>query len=62
MEFVSERSKLSNGTYTRALVDSDTLECGMEELSPDTEYQDLSQGGGEIIDPTDGDQNEDMLG
>lgn len=35
IEFIPERSKLSNGTYTRALVDSDTLEW--IELSPNTE-------------------------
>lgn len=41
IEFIPERSKLSNGTYTRALVDSDTLEW--IELSPDTE--DTAPGG-----------------
>lgn len=60
VEFVPERSKLSNGAYTRALVDSDTLEW--IELAPGTEDQDPSGGGGEIIDPTGGDQNEDVLG
>ena len=35
IEFIPERSKLSNGMYTRALVDSDALEW--IELSPDTE-------------------------
>ena len=59
VEFVPERSKPSNGAYTRALVDSDTLEW--IELAPETEDQDPS-GGGEIIDPTGGDQNEDVLG
>ncbi|WP_300704119.1 HU family DNA-binding protein [Bacteroides sp.] len=44
VEFVPERTKLSNGTYTRALVDSDTLEW--IELSPETEDQDPSTGGG----------------
>ena len=53
IEFIPERSKLSNGTYTRALVDSDTLEW--IELSPDTEDDAPSQGGG------DEDQNENPL-
>ena len=53
IEFIPERRKLSNGTYTRALVDSDTLEW--IELSPDTEDDDPVQGGG-------GDQNENPLG
>lgn len=44
VEFVPERVKTSGGTYTRALVDSDTLEW--IELSPETEDQDPSQGGG----------------
>ena len=43
VEFTPERSKLSNGTYTRALVDSDTLEW--IELSPET--KDDAPGGGE---------------
>lgn len=55
IEFIPERSKLSNGTYTRALVDSDTLEW--IELSPDTEDQDPAQGGG-----SDGDLEENPLG
>lgn len=42
IEFIPERSKLSNGTYTRALVDSDTLEW--IELSPDT--KDTTPDGG----------------
>lgn len=54
VEFVPEREKQSGGTYTRALVDSDTLEW--IELSPDTEDRDPSQGGeggegGEAPDP-----------
>lgn len=44
VEFVPERTKLSNGSFTRALVDSDTLEW--IELSPETEDQDPSTGGG----------------
>lgn len=44
VEFVPDRSKLSNGAYTRALVDSEQLEW--IELSPNTEDQDPSQGGG----------------
>lgn len=54
VQFVPERSKTSNGTYTRALVDSDQLEW--IELSPDAEDQDPAGGG------SDGDQNENPLG
>lgn len=43
VEFIPERSKLANGVYTRALVDSDQLEW--IELSPDTE--DTTPGGSE---------------
>ena len=56
VEFIPERTRLSNGTYTRALVDSDELEW--IELSPDTEDQDPAQPGG----GSDGDQNENPLG
>ncbi len=55
VQFVPERSKLSGGAYTRALVDSEQLEW--LELSPDTKDQDPSQGGG-----SDGDQGENPLG
>lgn len=41
MEFIPERTKLANGTYTRALVDSDQLEW--IELSPDTKDSDPAQ-------------------
>ena len=41
VEFIPERTKLANGTYTRALVDSDQLEW--IELSPDTEDSDSAQ-------------------
>lgn len=41
IEFIHERSKLSNGTYTRALVDSDELKW--IELSPDTKDSDPAQ-------------------
>ncbi|MDM8255446.1 HU family DNA-binding protein [Phocaeicola barnesiae] len=41
VEFISERTRLANGTYTRALVDSDQLEW--IELSPDTEDSDPAQ-------------------
>lgn len=51
VEFVPERSKLSNGTYTRALVDSDTLEW--IELAPGTEDQDPADGGGSEPNPDD---------
>lgn len=44
VEFVPDRSRLSNGAYTRALVDSEQLEW--IELAPNTEDQDPSQGGG----------------
>ncbi|EYA63880.1 HU family DNA-binding protein [Bacteroides fragilis] len=43
VEFIPERSKLANGAYTRALVDSDQLEW--IELSPETE--DTTPGGEE---------------
>ena len=48
IEFIPERSKLSNGTYTRALVDSDDLEW--IELSPETK-DDTPGGGEETPDP-----------
>lgn len=59
IEFVPERTKMSNGTYTRALVDSDELEW--IELSPDTKDDDP---GGDVEDPTnpDGNQEENPLG
>ena len=41
VEFIPERTKLANGTYTRALVDSDQLEW--IELSPDTQDSDPAQ-------------------
>ena len=41
IKFIPERSKLSNGTYPRALVDSDELEW--IEFSPDT--KDTTSGG-----------------
>lgn len=44
VEFIPERTKLSSGTYTRALVDSDELEW--IELSPETEDS-LPGGGGD---------------
>lgn len=50
VEFIPERTKLSNGTYTRALVDSDTLEW--IELSPETKESGEEGGGGEVVDPT----------
>lgn len=56
VQFIPERAKTSNGTYTRALVDSEQLEW--IELSPDTKDQDPSGGG----DGSDGDQNENPLG
>ncbi len=47
VEFIPERSKLSNGSYTRALVDSDELEW--IELSPDT--KDSVEDGGDSESP-----------
>lgn len=44
VEFIPERSRMSDGTYARALVDSDELEW--IELSPDTEDS-LPDDGGE---------------
>lgn len=41
VEFIPERTRLANGTYTRDLVDSDQLEW--IELSPDTEDSDPAQ-------------------
>ena len=55
VEFVPERTKMSNGTYTRALVDSDELEW--IELSPDTKDEDpgvedpTKPGEGDVEDP-----------
>lgn len=43
VEFIPERTKLSSGTYTRALVDSDELEW--IELSPDAKDDDPAGGG-----------------
>lgn len=56
VQFVPERAKLSNGTYTRALVDSEQLEW--IELSSEATDQDPAQGGG---DTPGGDQNENPL-
>lgn len=53
VEFIPERTRLANGTYTRALVDSDQLEW--IELSPDTE-DDTPDG------EEDGDTEENPLG
>ena len=53
IEFVPDRTRTSNGTYTRALVDSDQLEW--IELSADTKDQDPTEvdgGSGDIDDPT----------
>ena len=41
VEFIPERTRLANGTYTRALVDNDQLEW--IELSPDTKDNDPAQ-------------------
>ena len=53
VEFVPERSRMSNGAYTRALVDSEQLEW--IELAASAEDQDPSQG-------PDGGLEEDPLG
>jgi len=53
VEFVPERSRMSNGAYTRALVDSEQLEW--IELSASAEDQDPSKG-------PDGGLEEDPLG
>lgn len=58
IEFVPDRTRTSGGTYTRALVDSDQLEW--IELSADT--KDSGEDGGDVIDPMDGDQDENPLG
>lgn len=55
IKFIHERSKLSNGTYTCALEDSDELEW--IELSPET--KDTTSGGEE---GSDGDLEENPLG
>lgn len=55
VEFIPERTWMSNGAYTRALVDSDELEW--IELSPQTKDA-LPDGG----DGSDDDQNENPLG
>lgn len=54
VEFIPERTKLANGTYTRALVDSDQLEW--IELSPDTKDSDPA------VDEDDEDVTENPLG
>lgn len=55
VQFVPERTKLSSGAYTRALVDSDELEW--IELSPETKDALPDDGGG-----SGDDQNENPLG
>lgn len=54
VEFIPERTKLANGTYTRALVDSDQLEW--IELSPETKDSDPA------VDDDDEGVTEDPLG
>ena len=54
VEFIPDRPRLANGTYTRALVDSDQLEW--IELSPDTQDSDPAQ------DEDDEDVSENPLG
>lgn len=50
VEFVPERSLLSSGTYTRALVDSEQLEW--IELSPETKDEDPANPGGPLSSKT----------
>lgn len=54
VQFTPEREKMSGGTFTRALVDSEQLEW--IELSPDAKDEDPSGGGG------DGNPDENPLG
>ncbi len=56
VEFVPERTRLANGTYTRALVDSDQLEW--IELSPNTEDNDPAQDGKDEEPGTGGNEDE----
>lgn len=49
VEFIPERTKLANGTYTRVLVDSDQLKW--IELSPDTK----------VCGPVQNDDDEDVM-
>lgn len=55
IEFIPERSKLSNGTYTRALVDSDQLEWIELPANAEDSTPDGAEGG-------DGDLEENPLG
>ena len=54
VQFIPERTKQSNGSFTRALVDTDQLEW--IELSADAKDQDPAQGG------SDGDELDHPLG
>ena len=58
--FTPERERLSNKTYTRALVDSDDLEW--IELSADAKDDDPAQGGGSTDGSGNGEDGDNPLG
>ena len=60
VEFTPEREKSSSGTYTRVLVDSDSLEW--IELSADAKDSDPAQGGGSTGGSGNGEDGDNPLG
>lgn len=60
VQFTPERERLSNKTYTRALVDSDDLEW--IELSADAKDDDPAQGGGSTGSSGNGEDDDNPLG
>lgn len=60
VQFTPERERLSNKTYTRALVDSDDLEW--IELSADAKDDDPAQGGGSPDGSGNGEDGDNPLG
>ena len=60
VQFTPERERLSNKTYTRALVDSDDLEW--IELSADAKDDDPAQGGGNTGGSGNGEDGDNPLG
>lgn len=60
VQFTPERERLSNRTYTRALVDSDELEW--IELSADAKDDDPAQGGGSTGGSGNGEDGDNPLG
>lgn len=60
VQFTPERERLSNKTYTRALVDSDDLEW--IELSADAKDDDPAQGGGSTDGSGNGEDGDNPLG